>query len=54
MVLPKHQPGRKLNPTHEEVRAIMARARRGPEQEPEFSKLHAQLMPLDYRDYLED
>ncbi len=54
VVLPKRQPGRQLNPTREEVQAIMARLRRGPDQEPEFSKLHAQLMTLDYRDYPEE
>lgn len=54
VVLPKRQPGRKLNPTQEEVQAIMARARRGPEHEPEFSKLHAELMTLDYRAYPEE
>jgi HEAT repeat protein len=36
------------------VQAIMARMRRGPEQEPEFEKLNASLIALDYRDYPEE
>lgn len=54
VVLPQRQPGRTLSPTREEVQTITARLRRGPEQEPEYSKLHAQLMALDYRDYPEE
>lgn len=54
VVLPQRQPGRPLNPSREEVQAIVARLRRGPEQEPEFGKLHERLMTLDYRAYPEE
>lgn len=53
-VLPARQPRRSLNPTRAEVQAIMARMRRGPEQEPEWEKLNYALIALDFRDYPEE
>lgn len=42
---------RQLSPSREEVQKLMLRMSRGPEQEPDYEKLHRQLATLDFRDY---